>query len=292
MKLMRKAAWAVVGGMLLASLAPHAAMAEADGMAATSDREARDEAMRAMPWNALNPAERRTVQYIIKNATIYRRMPTRVVDCDPAVFNFLGQNPEVVTELWKMMGVANLDLVRIAPDTYRAADEAGTTGTLKFLKANWNPNAQNTILVYCEGTYQGAPLPGQLTARSVLLLRSGSYTETNGRPYVTARLDSFVVVDRLGAEMVAKTIQPLIVKTADHNFVETMKFVSNFNQTAETNPQGMQRLAGRLEKLDESTRQAMAQVCAETAARYVTLGAATMDRGMRLASQDTGEAAP
>lgn len=292
MKLMRGAAWAVVGGLLLATLASPAARAEPDKMAATSDREARDEAMRAMPWNVLSPVERRTVQYIIQNATIYRRMPTRVVDCDPAVFNFLGQNPEVVTELWKMMGVANLDLDRIGAGTYRAADDAGTTGTLKFLKANWNADAQNTILVYCEGTYRGAPLPGEITARSVLLLRSGSFTETNGRPHVTARLDSFVLVDRLGAEMVAKTIQPLIVKTADHNFVETMKFVGTFNQTAETNPNGMQRLAGRLEKLDEPTRQAMARVCAETAARYVTLGAATTDGQVRLAARESSETAP
>lgn len=274
-------------GALLLSIAfmQAVAQAETDDMAATGGRAARDEAMRSIPWRDLDNTQRRAVEYVTNNATIYRRMPTRVIDCDPQVFNFLGQHPEVVTELWKMMGVANLELEKIGPDTYRAKDDAGTSGTMKFLSASWNDNAQNTVLVFCEGTYKGTPLPAEVTARSVLLLRSGSMVETNGRPYVTARLDSFVLVDRWGVEMVAKTIKPLLITTADHNFTETMKFVGTFSKTAESNPAGMQRLADRLEKLDQPTRQGMARVCAATAARYQAIGRVHQDTEVRLTAR-------
>jgi hypothetical protein len=272
--------------VLLVALAGGVAVADSDPMAATGGRAAREEAMRSIPWSQLDAGEQRMVQYITRNATMYRRMPTRVIDCDPQVFNFLGQNPEVVTELWKLMGVCNLNLEKVGPNTYKASDDAGTKGTMTFLAANWNDDAQNTVLVYCEGTYNGAPLPAEVSARSVLLLRSGSMTETSGRPYITARLDSFVLVDRLGAEMVAKTIQPLIVKTADHNFTETMKFVSTFSQTAEKNPSGMQRLSARLEKVEEPTRMNMAQVCAAAAARYQAIGLAHQDSSVQLATRN------
>ncbi|WP_442482175.1 hypothetical protein [Aeoliella sp. SH292] len=272
--------------VLLVALASGVALADSDPMAATGGRAAREEAMRSIPWSQLDAGEQRMVQYITRNATMYRRMPTRVIDCDPQVFNFLGQNPEVVTELWKLMGVCNLNLEKVGPNTYKASDDAGTKGTMTFLAANWNDDAQNTVLVYCEGTYNGAPLPAEVSARSVLLLRSGSMVETSGRPYITARLDSFVLVDRLGAEMVAKTIQPLIVKTADHNFTETMKFVSTFSQTAEKNPSGMQRLSARLEKVEEPTRMNMAQVCAAAAARYQAIGLAHQDSKVQLATRN------
>lgn len=252
---------------------------------ATSGRKARADAMRSIPWKSLTNGEQRMVQYVVRNATLYRRMPTRVIDCDPQVFNFLGEHPEVVTELWKLMGVCNLDLERIGPQTFRAADEAGTSGTIKFLTADWKPDARNSILIYCEGTYHGAPVPAEVTARTVMLLRSGSTIETNGRPYVTARLDSFVLVDRMGAGMIAKTIQPLLLKTADHNFVETMKFVSTFSRTAESNPTGMSRLAQKLDKLDEPTRQEVARVCTAAAARYQALGSSRQDSQLKLVTR-------
>lgn len=259
----------LLGSIAAVVLAPQGVVAaEPSEVEATSSPEARQEARQAIPWQKLSPQERRGVEQIVDNASIYRRMPTRVIDCDPEVFNFLGQNPEVVTEIWRMMGVCQLKLERNGPDRFSATDASGTVGGVRILHGDWNAGAQNKVLVYSEGTYCGKPFPRPVKARSISLLRSGSVIETNGRPYVTARLDTFVVIDRWGVELVAKTVQPLLASTADHNFDETMKFVSTFSKTSENNPAGMQRLADKLELVSLDRRQRMAELCEATAARY------------------------
>ena len=77
---------------------------------ATSDRAAQTEALRKIPWQRLSAPERSTVQYITKNASIYRRLPIRVIDCDPELFTFLVQHPEVVVDVWRVMGISRVML--------------------------------------------------------------------------------------------------------------------------------------------------------------------------------------
>jgi hypothetical protein len=71
---------------------------------------------------------------------------------------------------------------------------------------------------------------------------------------------------------VARTIQPWISKTADHNFLETLTFVSNFSRTAEQNPSGIERLAMRLPSLDPPTRNELVALSFRTAERYARRG--------------------
>ena len=40
-------------------------------------------------------------------------MPTRVIDCDPEMFNFLLQHPEVVIDVWRVMGISQVALDKL-----------------------------------------------------------------------------------------------------------------------------------------------------------------------------------
>jgi hypothetical protein len=237
------------------------------------------------------PNDRHTAQAIVKNASFYRRLPTRVIDCDPEMFNFLLQHPEVVIDVWRVMGISQVTLEKLSAGNgsgavYRGTDGAGTTGTVRFLSSNWGQNARNLAVVYADGRYEGKPFLAPLKAQSILLLRSGAVQETNGRHYVTVRIDSFVRVEQLGVELIAKTVQPWINKTADHNLIETLSFLSNFSRTAERNPQGMQRLATRLATVDEPTRNELVALCFRTAERYTQRDAASRTGGALLAHRD------
>jgi hypothetical protein len=119
----------------------------------------------------------------------------------------------------------------------RIALVVGSTGLLVLLVAGV------AFAMTITGTYDGKTLMTQLKALSVILLRSGAVQETNGRHYITVRVDSFVRIEQVAVELVAKTLQPWIAKTADQNFIETLTFVSNFSRTAEKNPHGIERLA-------------------------------------------------
>ncbi len=255
------------GWLALASVAK----TRAELPAASSSRETRDDATRLIPWGDLSPHNRELVRQIVDDASIYRRLPTRVVDCDPLMFNFLARHPEVVTDVWRLMGVGVLEVKPLGNSTFAARDAAGTTGKMQYLVEKYNDNARNTMLLYGDGTYTGAPLPRDVDARCLMLVRSGSSVETNGRTYVTAVVDTWVVVDRVGAELIAKTLQPLMAKAADHNFTETMKFVSTFSRTAETNPAGMQRLSEKLTSPDANVRGELVALSQQVHDRYATL---------------------
>lgn len=254
------------GLLIFASSRAHAEPRNTAG--ATSDRGARDEALKAIPWKQIAEPQRRKVQYVVQNASMYRRLPTRVIDCDPDLFTFLLQHPEVVVDVWQMMGVSRVTLQETANRSYQADDGAGTTGNVTYAYTGWGPAANNLAVIYADGAYEGRPFIKPLRAKSVIVLQSDSVQETNGRNYVTVRVDSFVCIEQMGVELVAKTVQPWINKTADRNFIETLGFVSTFSQTAEKNPQGMQRLAARLRTVDAPTREQLVSLCYRAAQRY------------------------
>ena len=234
----------------------------------------------------MSPASRQTAQSIINNTSIYRRLPTRIIDCDPDLFTFLLQHPEIVIDVWRVMGISQVALNKLPDGNYRGTDGAGTTGTVRYLFSNWGDSAHNVAVVYADGAYQGPPFPTSLKAQSIMLVRSSAIRETNGRHYITVRIDSFVRVENLGIEIIAKTVQPWIAKTADQNFIETLTFVSNFSRTAEKNPQGMKRLANRLEGLDEPTRNELVTLCYRTAERYAQREGATRTGSILVARPD------
>jgi hypothetical protein len=242
---------------------------------ATSNRAAKEEAMRAIPWKLMSPANRQTAQSVINNTSIYRRLPTRIIDCDPDLFTFLLQHPEIVIDVWRVMGISQVALNKAPDGVYYGTDGAGTTGTLRYLFCNWGQSAKNVAVVYAEGGYEGPPFGTPLKARSIMLVRSSAVRETNGRHYITVRIDTFVHIEQLGVEIIAKTVQPWIARTADRNLIETLTFVSNFSRTAEKNPQGMKRLANRLQTVDEPTRNELVTLCFRTAERYAQRPTAT-----------------
>lgn len=215
--------------------------------------------------------DRQAVDKIVGGATLYRRMPSRLIDCDGELFDYLVDHPEVVVDCWNVMGVSRLQLTPTGPNSYRASDAAGAVGKVRVLHREGGSAAGTPplrMLILAEGTYEAKPMPHAIRGSSVMLLQAEAIEEANGRSYVTAHLDTFIRFDQAATKLIAKTLQPLIFRTADHNFIETMRFVSIFSRTAETNPTGMQRLSTNLRQVDPATQREFAQVCHDTAGRY------------------------
>ncbi|MEN1680888.1 MAG: hypothetical protein AAGJ46_14970 [Planctomycetota bacterium] len=253
---------------LVASGVSFAEDASSTRLEGTSSEAAKEAARRSIPWGKLGPQDQRTARFLVRNHSVYRRLPTTSVRCEPEVFTFLAQRPEVVAGIWQLMGVSRLEVDRTSATTFDAVDHAGTRGALRVMHADWSDDdAQNRVVLFAEGLYEAAPLPRPIRAHSLLVLHSSSTTDHAGRPVVTARLDTFIRFERATADLIAKTLQPLIHRTADHNFVETMKFASTFSQTAKQNPDGLARLATKIEGIDQPTRDGLIRLCHATGER-------------------------
>lgn len=229
---------------------------------ADASRAAREDAVQSIPYQRLDGKSRAKVDAVLSDTAIYRRLPVQVIQCDPEMYLFLVQHPDVVVNIWQVFGVSQLALREIGTDTFRLVEEGGTMGTLELLYAS-----HDTHVYYAEGRCEGPVLAKPIHGRILIVLKSGYVHETDGQYYVTCRLDAFLQVDRAGVELVTKTLQPVVGRVADLNFAQTAGFLASLSRTAATNPGGVLRLAEKLTEVQPPVRQRFAELTQQVAAR-------------------------
>jgi hypothetical protein len=242
-------------------LGPREALSAGPNQPDTSE-QARAAAEGAIPWDKLRPETRAKLLSIVDRPSLYRRLPIQVVECDHEMHVFLVRHPEVVVNIWQLMGITSIKTRRTGDYQLEGSDGAGTTSKIDLVYGT-----PDLHLFYCEGTYEGPLFKRQLSGRSVLLLRSSFAYDRTKRPLVTDQLDVFLTIDNAGAEIVAKTLQNSVGKTVDMNFVETVKFLTRVSDAAERNGPGMQNLAGKLSDCSEGVRTGFADVCTGVSVR-------------------------
>ena len=252
----------VCGGSLSASAATPVRVAKHAKPQGSSSREARDEAMRAIPYNQLDRNSRIKVGAVLANTTIFRRLPAETIECDPNLFIFLIEHPDLVVNMWEVLGVSEVELLRTGEGVFDAGDKAGTRGRVEYLY-----QGPQVHLVYADGTYTGSLLPRPVRGRCVLLMRSSYSRASDGRPIVRCSIDAFVHLENVGVGMLAKTFQPLVTTAADHNFRETAVFLASVHRAAETNYAGMQKLTEKLTNVDDDHRREFSDLTTQLAVR-------------------------
>ncbi len=221
----------------------------------STSRASREQAIRQMPLRSLNEPIRSRIQKVVSRPTIYRRLPIEVIPCDPDLYLFLVRYPEVIVNMWQLMGVTKVVIKRTNAYAYDARDGAGTVSKVELVCGT-----RDQHLFLAEGYYDGPLMPRRVTGRCVLLLTSAYSRDAKQRSFVSNRLDVFVQVDKVGAEIVAKTLHPLMGRTIDTNFAESVRFVSQVSHVAESNGPGVQRLVSRLNTIEPEVRTQFAQI--------------------------------
>jgi len=234
---------------------------------ASTSRASRQEAMRQLPLRSLKEPLRTRVQQIVTDPTIYRRLPIEVIACDPDLYLFLVRYPEVVVNMWQLMGVTKAVIRRSGAYAYDALDGAGTVSQVELVYGT-----RDQHLFLAEGYYEGPLLPRRVTGRCVLLLTSGYSQDLQERDYISNRLDVFLQLDKVGIEIVAKTLHPLMGRTVDTNFSQSARFISQVSRVAETNGPGVQRLVSQLTKVQPEVRTQFAKIASSVNQR------ATLDK--------------
>lgn len=214
-----------------------------------NQRQAKEEALQAIPLGYLNPVAQKKAMEILEKTSLYRRLPVSAIEADPDYYRFLVRNPEVIVEIWRLMGVTKMVCERTGDFTYRCDDGAGTTSEVELLYGT-----ENLHLFWASGTYTNTLNKKPINGECLMLLRTAPQASLAGKATVQSTLDVFLKIDNMTASLVAKTLAPVVGKTADHNFVESMKFVQRLNETSGRNGPGVQGMADRLEGLTEPVR--------------------------------------
>ncbi len=229
---------------------------------ALTTKEAQEDAIRHIPFGEMRDDVRLRLQEVVRQPTLFRRLPVEVIDCDPELYLFLLRYPEVVVNMWQLMGITKVRIARKGEYLLDATDGAGTFSNVELVYGN-----RDTHVVYGKGYYEGPLLRRKVNGRCVLLLQSGYTQIPSGRVLVTSQLDVFVALENVGAEFVAKTLYPLVGKTADQNFSESARFIGQVSQQAEVNQPGIQRMAARLNNVDDAVREQFATLAATVSER-------------------------
>ena len=215
----------------------------------TSTREAREAAIQRIPFQQLTPEASTRLRSVIENASYFRRMPSELVDCDPEMFTFLVRHPEVIVNIWDVMDVTKVSLQRVGPYQLQGHDGAGTASKMDLVYGN-----ESMHIYFASGSYRGNLWARELNGKCVVVLHNRPGQLSGGKQGILASMDVFMKLDNIGADLVVKTLGPLVGKTADYNFTECASFFAQISQTAEQNPYGIQQLAKRLTNIDPKTR--------------------------------------
>ncbi len=207
----------------------------------TSSREAREQAARSVPLSSLTSEAIKKLRPVIEDPTIFRRMPTHTVPADQEFFNFIVRHPEVLVEIWKEMGVTRVETKRTGPFVFSGDDGAGTHCTNELILGS-----DRLHIYYSEGYYDGGMVAKKLDGRCVCVVYGQSSLGPGNQATITGHMDVFLKLDNLGADLIAKTISPLVVKTADYNYMETLRFISQLSVAAQRDPEAVERLSAKL----------------------------------------------
>ena len=260
--------------LLLVTLPPRretARAAEDDPPKATSSREAREDAVRGIPFDRFDAEVERQVRAVVDNASIFRRLPTQSVRCDPALYEFLIDHPDATVDLWQLLGMSKMSLVKSGDDTYEMDDGQGTTGQVRVIYRN-----PDTRVFYCTGGYEGKVFHRRVNGRCLLVLRTGYAREPSGEWLISSRLDTFIALEQVGAELMARTFKPLVGKVIDHNFIEAMAFAGSLSKTAEINPASTVALSDRMRHVAPGDQRQLAELLS-------AIGAAAEQQAVRTA---------
>ena len=241
------------------------------GDGGSSGRDARKSASKAMPLDGMAEADRRAAEKILRNPTLYRRLPVESFTCNRALLDFSLAHPEIVVDIWRVLGISKVALDPTAPGQWRMSDGWGTEGTLRLLHHERTAEG-GTMVLLGQGGYSGSLSPQPLSGSCLLLVR---YRPTGAADDGTARhamqVDAFLDADGVGLEIVTRTLQPLIVRSSASNLQEICQFMASLSAAAAENPEGVSRLSGRLTKIDSADRQTFAALARNAGSGGITV---------------------
>ncbi|MFM7243752.1 MAG: hypothetical protein ACKO40_06190 [Planctomycetaceae bacterium] len=234
-------------------------------------RDAEQRAIDAVPLSRMAAAERAIAERTIRRCTLARRLPEATITCDPALVDFVLSKPDTIVDVWRVLGISRLALDPTGPGTWRFSDGYGTAGTVRLLHRERGEHG-GLYVFHGTGGYDGSLAPKPLTGSCVVVVRH-TVDAAGGRARQTVRIDAFLDVDGMGLELVTRTLQPLIIRSAATNVHEISLFVTQFAAAAARNPAAVSRMADRMTRTSPEDRRRLVALASGAAASRTSMAA-------------------
>lgn len=228
----------------------------------TSSRAAEADARARIPYQQLTPEAQAKLLAVMDRASLFRRLPAQMIDCDQDMFVFLARYPEVLVNIWEVMGITNVHTERKAPYVVHGSDGSGTQCQIELIYGT-----DQIHIYHGTGTYRGSMFQREVRGQCVCVLHSPPTLDQFGDPVLAGNMDVFLKVENLGADLLTRTLAPLVSRTADQNFVESSQFISELSRASLRSPDAVHRMASQLDKVDPEVRHGFQQTIDRAAAR-------------------------
>ena len=221
------------------------------------------ESRQNIPWNALSPSAQARVRSVVSGNPFFHRMPQQVFYADPEMYHFLLRHPDVVIGFWEHLGATQLSLREIRENQYILTETGGTTAFVEVLYRSYD-----LCIIYARGEYRGPLLARSYQGDAILVLRTQFARDEANEPVIIADLDTFVQVNSVGLDLLAKLFFTSLTKIADSNFEVTMGFVSQVSRAAARNGEDLKEAAEEISSLRQDVLEEFCAVVDRIAMRF------------------------
>jgi hypothetical protein len=209
----------------------------------------RRQAIESLPLDRLSGDSVRKVEGVLKNISLFRRLPTLTCEADPEIYHYFLQNPDIAVSTWRALDISTFTLEPVAPGVYQADAGDGSTGRIELLH-----RSADETLIYITGEFRSPVTARAIEARAVMRLQSTFFTEADGRTFCTHRGDMFVEFPSQTVETVARVIAPFSHVIADRNFKQLTLYVNLMSKAMARNPAWVVALTRKMTDIDPQRR--------------------------------------
>lgn len=224
----------------------------------TSASKASELAQSDLPLQSLAPEQRRRVEGIIKNRSMFRRLPTVGMNSEPALYSYFTHNPEAAVGIWRVLEISQFRLTPAGPNVWKGDSGDGSHGTIEVLY-----RTANQQLLVCEGEYKSPVLPKPIKAQAVMHLRSVFPAPGKSPHAIEHEVDLFVTFPSQAVDTVAKVIAPVSNSIADRNFRELSMFVQFMSVAMHSQPGWIEQVIQRLDGVRPDQKEELMKLSAQ-----------------------------
>ncbi|MDR2170379.1 MAG: hypothetical protein LBP59_09575 [Planctomycetaceae bacterium] len=205
--------------------------------------------IKKIPWDDLTQPVKQKLSSIIQNHTVYHHIPTQAVFCDPEVYQYFLEHPDLLVGFWESLGVTQIALRETDANRYNLIESTGTVADVGILY-----RSTNCCIVYAKGEYKNPITTRKIDGEALLVLQSRYARNAENEPIVVCNMDVFVKIDNIGADLLVKLFATSLNKIADGNFEQTLGFVSHVSDTSAISANSVKKLTKSVKNVRENVR--------------------------------------